>query len=292
MHQNNSQFIFCVKCKGKLNLEVLHETTEITEGFLHCKKCHSKFPIILKIPIMMKDLSQFLGIRSSLGGFLLKSCITKSMKDFLKHTMSKIQKPENDYFQTEKRWTKIYQSNRKSSFYKIINAHLSKIPPKNFVVEYGASIGIISNSLGLKHQHVFGIDTSFSALLEAKMNSLKNCEYILSDILQHPLGKKKFDLIIALNLFELVEPSLLLKTIFLQISNGLILLSDPYDYERGKNSVNVALDENQIREIISKNNFKITKTTQKPSKINWNLRINERTSLNYKVDIILARKFS
>ena len=102
---------------------------------------------------MMKDLSQFLRIRSSLGGFLLKSCITKSMKDFLKHTMSKIQKPENDYFQTEKRWTKIYQSNRKSSFYKIINAHLSKIPPKNFVVEYGASIGIISNSLGLKHQH-------------------------------------------------------------------------------------------------------------------------------------------
>ena len=214
------------------------------------------------------------------------------MKDFLKHTMSKIQKSENDYFQTEKRWANIYQSNRNSSFYTIINSYLSKIPPKNFVVEYGASIGIISNSLGLKHQHVFGIDTSFSALLEAKMNSLKNCEYILSDILQHPLGERKFDLIIALNMFELVEPSLLLKIIFLQISNGLILLSDPYDYERGKNSVKVTLDENQIREIISDNNFEITKTTEKPSKINWNLRINERTSLNYKVDIILARKFS
>ena len=292
MHQHNSQFIFCVKCKGKLNLEVLDETSEVTEGFLHCKKCHLKFPIILKIPIMIKDLSQFLRNRSSLGGFLLKSSITKSMKDFLKHTMSKIQKSENDYFQTEKRWTNIYQSNRNSSFYTIINSYLSKIPSKNFVVEYGASIGIISNSLGLKHQHVFGIDTSFSALLEAKMNSLKNCEYILSDILQHPLGERKFDLIIALNMFELVEPSLLLKIIFLQINNGLILLSDPYDYERGKNSVKVTLDENQIREVISDNNFEISKTTEKPSKINWNLRINERTSLNYKVDIILAGNFS
>ena len=28
-----------------------------------------------------------------------------------------------------------------------------------------------------------------------------------------------------------------------------------------------------------------------PSKLNWNLKINDRTQLNYKVDIILARKF-
>ena len=240
----------------------------------------------------MENLSQFLRNRSSLGGFLLKSSETKIMKNFIKYTMSKIQKSENDFFQTEKRWTNIYLSNRNSSFYKIINSYLSKIPSKNFVIEYGSSIGIISNSLGLKHRHVFGIDTSFSALLEAKKNSLKNCEYILSDMLQHPLGKIKFDLIIALNMFELVEPSLLLKTIFSQISNGLILLSDPYDYERGKNSVKNTLNENQIREIISKNKFKITETTKIPSKINWNLRINERTNLNYKVDIIHAKKFS
>jgi hypothetical protein len=91
-------------------------------------------------------------------------------------------------------------------------------------------------------------------------------------------------------MFELVEPSLLLKTIFKQISNGFILLSDPYDYARGKNSVKNPLNENQVRETLYRNKFKITKSTKKPSKINWNLKINNRTQLNYKVDIILARK--
>ena len=266
--------------------------SEITEGFLHCKKCHLKFPIISKIPIMIENLSQFLGNRSSLGGFLLKSSLTKSMKYFIKQTMSKIQKSNNDFFQIEKYWTNIYLSNRNSSFYKTIKSHLSQITPKTFVIEYGASIGIISNTLGLKHTHVFGVDTSFSALLEAKKKSPGNSEYILADILQHPFGKKKFDLIIALNLFELVEPVLLLKTISSQISNGVIFLSDPYDYVRGKNSVKKPLNQNQIRETLYQNKFQITKTTKTPSKINWNLKINERTNLIYKVDVISARKFS
>ena len=42
------------------------------------------------------------------------------MKDFIKNIMSKMKKTENDFFLTEKRWTNIYLSNRKSSFYKNI----------------------------------------------------------------------------------------------------------------------------------------------------------------------------
>jgi hypothetical protein len=240
----------------------------------------------------VENLSKFLANRSSLGGLLLELSLTKVMKEFIKNIISKIQKSENDFFPTEKRWVDIYLLNKKSSFYKNIKLYISKIPQKNFVVEYGSSIGIISNTLGLKHTHVFGIDTSFQALLEAKNKSPKNCEYLLADILQNPLGRKKFDLIVALNMFELVEPSLLLKTIFKQISNGFIFLSDPYDYDRGKNSVKNPLNENQIREILSQNNFKIIKSTKNPSKINWNLKINARTHLNYKVDIIIARKFT
>jgi hypothetical protein len=132
----------------------------------------------------------------------------------------------------------------------------------------------------------------YLADLLAENKSPKNCEYLLADILQNPLGKKKFDLIVALNMFELVEPSLLLKIISNQISNGFIFLSDPYDYERGKNSVKNPLDENQIRKILCQNGFQISKTTKTSSKINWNLKINERTRLNYKVDIIIARKSS
>ena len=292
MNRKNSQFIFCVKCKGTLTLDVFDETFEINEGFFFCNYCHLKFPIISKIPILVENLSKFLANRSSLGGLLLELSLTKVMKEFIKNTISKIQKSENDFFPTEKRWVDIYLLNKKSSFYKNIKLYISKIPQKNFVVEYGSSIGIISNTLGLKHTHVFGIDTSFQALLEAKNKSPKNCEYLLADILQNPLGKKKFDLIVALNMFELVEPSLLLKTIFKQISNGFIFLSDPYDYDRGKNSVKNPLNENQIREILSQNNFKIIKSTKNPSKINWNLKINARIHLNYKVDIIIARKFT
>jgi len=290
LNRKNSQFIFCVKCKGTLILDVFDETTEINEGFFLCNNCHLKFPIISKIPILLENLPQFLANRSSLGGLLFELSITKVMKEFIKNIMSKVKKSENDFFQTEKRWTCIYLSNKKLSFYKNIKSHISKIPAKNFVLEYGSSIGIISNTLGSKHTHVFGIDTSFSALLEAKKKSPKNCEYFLSDIFHNPLGKKKFDLILALNMFELVEPLLLLKTISKQISNGFIFLSDPYDYDRGKNSVKNPLNENQIRETLRQNKFQISKTTKNPSKINWNLKINDRTQLKYKVDIILARK--
>ena len=291
MNRKNSQFIFCVKCKGTLTLDVFYETSEINEGFFLCNNCHLQFPIISKIPILVENLSQFLANRSSLGGLLFELSFTKVMKEFIKNTLSKIKKSENDFFQTEKHWTDIYLLNKKSSFYKNMKSHISKIPAKNFVVEYGSSIGIISNTLGLKHTHVFGIDTSFSALLEAKKKSPKNCEYVLADILQNPFGKKKFDLIIALNMFELVEPSLLLKTISKQISNGFIFLTDPYDYDRGRNSVKNPLNENQIRDILRQNKFQITSTTKTPSKINWNLKINTRTQLNYKVDIIIAKKY-
>ena len=290
MNEKNSHFIFCAKCKGNLSLKILEMTSEINEGFFICTKCQLKFPIISKIPILIVNLSEFLKNRPSLGGFLFELSSTETMKRFIKNVLSKIKKSENDFFITERRWTEIYLLNKQSSFYKKIILELSKIPPKNFVIEYGSSIGTISNKLGLYHKHVIGIDTSFSALFEAKKKCSKNCEYILADILQHPLGNKKFDLIIALNMFELVEPSFLVKIISKQILSGLVFLSDPYDYDRGKNSVNNPLDENQIREILVKNRFKIIKNTKEPANLNWNLTINDRTRLNYKVDLIIARK--
>ena len=290
MNEKNSHFIFCVKCKGDLSLEILDKTSEINEGFFFCKNCQLKFPIISKIPILIVNLSEFLRNRSSLGGLLFELSSTNTMKKFIKNTLSKIKKSENDFFITEKRWTEIYLANKQSDFYKKIKSKISKLSSKNFVIEYGSSIGIITKKLSSHHKHVFGIDTSFSALHVAKKKSPKNCEYILADILQHPFGKKKSDLIIALNLFELVEPSLILKSISNQISNGVIFLSDPYDYDRGKNSVSKPLDENQIRETLINYGFKIVKNTKKPVMLNWNLKINKRTQLNYKVDLIIARK--
>ena len=120
-----------------------------------CNNCHLQFPIISKIPIFVENLSQFLANRSSLGGLLFELSLTKVMKEFIKNTLSKIKKSENDFFQIEKRWTDIYLLNKKSSFYKNMKSYISKIPAKNFVVEYGSSIGIISNTLGLKTHTCF-----------------------------------------------------------------------------------------------------------------------------------------
>jgi 2-polyprenyl-3-methyl-5-hydroxy-6-metoxy-1,4-benzoquinol methylase/uncharacterized protein YbaR (Trm112 family) len=293
LNRNNSQFIFCVKCKGKLSLEILDERESvIKEGFFSCSKCNSKYPIISKIPILVEDLTQFFTNRPFLGKWLIKSSLTNTMKKFIKKNIPIIPKSEFDLSANEAFWTEIYRNNKRSIFYKNIKSQLSKLPPKNFVVEYGSSIGTISNTLALKHKQIFGIDKSFFALVEANKKSPKNCTYILSDVIKHPFGKKKFDLIVALNLFDIVEPSLLIKTISKQISNGLIFLSDPYDYNRGKNSVKKPLDENQIRETLRQNGFEITKNTKKPTKINWNIKFNERISINYKVDIIIARKSS
>ena len=293
MNRNNSQFIFCVKCKGKLSLEILDERESvIKEGFFSCSKCNSKYPIISKIPILVEDLTQFFTNRPFLGKWLIKSSLTNTMKKFIKKNIPITSKSEFDLSANEAFWTEIYRNNKRSIFYKNIKSQLSKLPPKNFVVEYGSSIGTISNTLALKHKQIFGIDKSFFALVEANKKSPKNCTYILSDVIKHPFGKKKFDLIVALNLFDIVEPSLLIKTISKQISNGLIFLSDPYDYNRGKNSVKKPLDENQIRETLRQNGFEITKNTKKPTKINWNIKFNERISINYKVDIIIARKSS
>jgi hypothetical protein len=140
--------------------------------------------------------------------------------------------------------------------------------------------------LSKKCQQAFGIDKSFYALLEAKKRKIKNCDFILSDSL-HPPFRNNFDLIVALNVLELIEPIELLSVISKQASK-FVLLADPYDYERGKNSVKVKLDAKSLRMKLNETGFKFLQNTGKPSFIPWELRVNPRLELRYKVDVILA----
>ena len=60
---------------------------------------------------------------------------------------------------------------------------------------------------------------------------------------------------------------------------------------------NPTFDSNKINDdgpnlILDRLGQKVAELKFQPSKINWNLKLNDRTQLNYKVDIILARKFS
>ena len=95
---------------------------------------------------------------------------------------------------------------------------------------------------------------------------------------------------IGLNILELMEPNILLKQIAKQISSGYIIISDPYDYERGINSVKQPMNELELRENLQKLKFQITNKTKKPAFIPWNLELHSRASLNYKVDVVIAKK--
>ena len=290
MKNSSLPYLKCVRCAQKLQLETLHESTEINEGFLLCKKCKLTFPIIQNIPILWDDFETYVKNRPKLGGELLLSVKTKTMKSFLKDSLSKSKKPKEDKSKIEQRWSSIYQKSNKSKFYQIIASSIKKLKPQKLVLEHGCSIGIISNNISKNNELIFGIDRSFYAIKIAKQNQNKNCDYFVADSQYHPFGHQKFDLILCLNMLELLEPRQLLDMISKQISKGILVLSDPYDFDRGINSVRNPIDSLQLRKILKELSFQISTSTKKPSYIPWNLIINPRTKLQYKVDLVIASK--
>tara|TARA_B100001167_G_scaffold173792_1_gene126176 strand:+ start:120 stop:992 length:873 start_codon:yes stop_codon:yes gene_type:complete len=290
MNESTLKFIKCPKCNGIVDLEIYENKKEIIEGMLKCDKCELVFPIIDKIPIMLIDFKKYISQHRILSGKIYRLASSKKLKKFLKSTLDGIIWENDDKSRIEERWTQIYNNNRNNNFYKIIKSHIEKIPKSKLVLEYGSSIGIISNHISNLSENVFGIDKSFSAIQYAKKNQKNNLDYIVSDFTSHPFGNKKFDLIIGLNVLELMEPKILLKIMSNQISNGHLVISDPYDYDRGINSVKQPMNEDILREKLIELNFRIINNTKNPSFTPWNLRLYDRASLNYKVDIIIAKK--
>ena len=289
MLESTPEFIRCVKCHSKLELDAFKIKNEIVEGILACKKCELVFPIIEKIPILWNDFSNYLSNRKILGGKLYQLATTEKMKSFLKSSLSKIVFID-DRTSLEERWLKIYQNSRHSKFYSIIKNNLESLPKSNLVLEHGCSIGIVTSFLADSSKMVFGIDKSFTALRFAKKSYKDNLDYILADSLSPIFTNLQFDLIVALNVLELIEPLELLKHVSKQISSGSFVLSDPYDFDRGTNSVRKPLDEHQLRTNLEKFGFKIFPKTKNPSYIPWNLNLNPRATLNYRVDLIIANK--
>ena len=290
MHESSLELLHCVRCKNKLELENIEENKEIIEGFLICYSCSLTFPIISKTPILWDDFSAYLSPRVILGGQLLHNANSIKMKKFVKKSLSSIKKNIEDRTWIEKKWVDIYENNLNSRFYQIIKKIIKEIKKSEFVLEHGCSIGIISKILSQHNELVFGIDSSYSSIAFAKNSYYKNLDFFVADSLNHPFGNKKFGLVVALNLLDIIEPSKLLKIISQQVHQGSILISDPYDYERGVKSVKHPISEKKIRMILRNFDFKLSRNTSKPSYIPWNLKLNSRTILNYKVDVILGKK--
>jgi len=184
----------------------------------------------------------------------------------------------------------IYQNSKDSKFYLHVKNNLDLPTPSNFVLEYGCSIGIMTSFLADSNKMVFGIDRSFSALRLAKKSYKNNLDYVVADFLSPVFGNLQFDLILALNVLELVEPMELIKHVSKQISSGYFVISDPYDFDRGVNTVRTPLNEFQLRTNLEKFGFKIFPKTKSPSYIPWNLKLNPRATLNYRVDLIIGNK--
>lgn len=289
-------FLRCVRCANKLDLEVLAERGgEVEEGFLTCTSCLQQYPIISKIPILWDNFTTFLSSRTSLGGILYSDVSSGVMRSFIRNSLSLISKRVDDRTGLERRWVKIYSQSRNSLFYSKVVETINELPKCDVVLDNGCSIGIMANHIAKQQfsRFVFGTDVSFLALQRAKRDSVPDkTDYFVSDLLCSPLVKSGgFGLVLALNLLELVEPLELLKSLWCQTAkNGYLLLSDPYDYERGINSVRRPLDAGLLRSKLEQLGFEISPSTLKPSFVPWSLTLGPRANLEYYVDLVVAKK--
>ena len=286
MLETTVNFLSCLQCNSKLDVDVSSKDDEIVEGFLVCKNCTLKFPVIDKIPIIWNDFTKFLFKRRQLGEELYFLSKSEAMKQFVKSSMKST---SSERSQIEKHWTEIYQNSTNSKFYQTLKKFLSTIDSK-ISLEYGCSIGTVSSFLGRQSENAFGIDRSFYAIQIAKRKKLPNVDYVVSDALFPIFGRQKFDLIVGLNILELINPPDLILHVAKQIESGHFVLTDPYDFERGTNSVETRFDSDSLREFLLESGFQINKKTKQPAFIPWNLEINKRTTLNYQVDLIDAIK--
>ncbi len=249
------------------------------------------YPVISSVPFVLKDFASYLSVRMTLGGQLMLMAKSDKMKFFVKNTLKKIKHAPKDTSELERRWVGIYKQSIRSKFYTSVKNSMKKMPACSMVLEHGCSIGRIASESAKRNRYVFGIDKSFYGILEAKRQQRKNSDFIVSDSLNPPFGRQKFDLVIALNLLDIVEPRDLLQTISYQAEKFLIL-SDPYDFERGENSVKLRTSPEELRSHVRDIGFKLIQGTSRPNYIPWRLNVNSRLSLNYKVDLIVAQKGS
>ena len=287
MIPSSLEFLRCVKCGAKLELDAFESGTEIEEGILQCKKCNLEFPIIQKIPILWNDFSKYLSSRRILGGKLYKLSTSAQLKSFVKKSLNA---KDTDRSNLEEKWARIYQNSKTSKFYSTIKKNLDSLPSSKLALEHGCSIGIMTSHLANSCELVFGVDRSFSAIQIAKKQFKSNLDYFVADSLSPVFGKLQFDLILALNVLEIIEPKVLLKSISKQITKGYFVISDPYDFDRGPGSVKKSVDASSLRMNLKNLGFKISNSTKNQSFIPWNLKLNPRATLNYKVDLVISQK--
>ena len=303
--------LYCVNksCKKvRLSLETFLELKdECIEGFLSCENCTSKYPIIQGVPILMENFHEYARKRILSFGKWIVNCKSPEIKAFLRSEGVKIGNPTyNDRYEENNILYKSYlkahygypSDDKLLSLLKkeIKPDHIYKMLASNSLnlngigLDIGCSIGSSTFELSKKLSYVFGIDLSFSFILEARKRmqnrKSRNMEFIVADATNLPFRSKFFQIVVALNVIDRMDFNKLILSINSCIKKyGKLILADPYHFV--DNNGKEEFDSVHIRKKLEKFGYKIK---NRESYIPWILKMNERSYLFYFLDFVEAIK--
>ena len=227
MYQFSAAYIRCVRCQGKLELEVFEQQDQqIIEGMFSCTRCNLLFPIVMGIPILYEDAPGYIANRKKHGlTMMYQKTHNQRLRSFIKDALygSKKMSLSNakynksattsiDQSEHEEHWADVYMRSQDTEFYSVIRKHIGRCVRGGVAVEYGCSVGLVTSDIARYCNVVFGVDKSFFAVVMAKKHSDGNSnedtrlDYFVCDSMHNPFGGQRFDTIVALNLLEIVEP--------------------------------------------------------------------------------------
>lgn len=289
---------------------------ECVEGLLVCELCNTRYPILDGVPILVRDFVRYASNRGAIYGSWLLGSKTPEMKNFLRDFASRLNPDlvsndryeEDGYWFAPYKWTQ-YDHTYDDHFLKLLkrdtkptelyNKIIGQVPVRSegLALDLGCSMGYTTLQLSQKYSYAIGIDLSFSFVKEARRRmweaNIGNSEFCVADSIDLPFGAMKFDLILAVNLLELVEPTRLLSSIHgLLKPHAEAVFADPYDYNR-EPKPKIQFDGRTFRTLLCNSGFEIFEKSKKAeSFIPWILKIANRSYLFYFVDLIRVRKIS